>query len=113
MQVHTGSVLPSAMHSATAISDAIAPVNHSRPVLEAEQAHAQQAQRQQVPVDAEGLNQQTGIIAKQDLDAKLDAKLEYERNTQAKQGAISSYLLNEHAEQREAISQMVGIDTYA
>lgn len=47
------------------------------------------------------------------LAFRLDAKLEYEQQTQASDGAVAQYLTNQHAAEREAIQQMVGIDTYA
>ncbi|QLE85786.1 MULTISPECIES: hypothetical protein [Shewanella] len=48
-----------------------------------------------------------------DMAAKQQAQLEYDQNANTHQGAIGAYLTNQHAEQRDAISQMVGIDTYA
>ena len=47
------------------------------------------------------------------LAFRLGAKLEYEQQTQASDGAVAQYLTNQHAAEREAIQQMVGIDTYA
>ncbi|MCE9678606.1 hypothetical protein LZP69_05290 [Shewanella sp. AS1] len=46
------------------------------------------------------------------LSDRLDAKLEYDRQTQSSDYAISAYLKCEYAAKRDAISQMVGIDTY-
>ncbi len=51
--------------------------------------------------------------APEELESRLGAKLEYEQQTQATEGAVAHYLANQHAAQREAIQQMVGIDTYA
>ncbi|WP_394147082.1 hypothetical protein [Shewanella atlantica] len=48
-----------------------------------------------------------------ELESRLGAKLEYEQQTQGAEGAVAQYLFNQHAAQREAIQQMVGIDTYA
>ncbi|WP_394202027.1 hypothetical protein [Shewanella waksmanii] len=48
-----------------------------------------------------------------ELEAKQQAHIEYDQNASSHQGAIGIYLANQHAEQRESISQMVGIDTYA
>ncbi|MCL1073204.1 hypothetical protein [Shewanella dokdonensis] len=47
------------------------------------------------------------------LDAKYQAKVEYEQDTSTSSNAISTYLLTQHAEQRDNISQMVGVDVYA
>ncbi|MFQ6371050.1 hypothetical protein [Shewanella sp. YIC-542] len=47
------------------------------------------------------------------LDAKYQARVEYERELGASSGAISVYLLTQNADQREHISQMVGVDVYA
>lgn len=49
----------------------------------------------------------------EELESRLGAKLEYEQQTQGTEGAVAHYLANQHAAQREAIQQMVGIDTYA
>jgi len=51
--------------------------------------------------------------APEELESRLGAKLEYEQQTQGGDGAVAHYLANQHAAQREAIQQMVGIDTYA
>ncbi|WP_246033116.1 hypothetical protein [Shewanella canadensis] len=51
--------------------------------------------------------------APEELESRLGAKLEYEQQTQGGDGAVAHYLENQHAAQREAIQQMVGIDTYA
>ncbi|MDN5370052.1 MAG: hypothetical protein PWP74_1360 [Shewanella sp.] len=47
------------------------------------------------------------------VDAKYQAKVEYERDTSTSSSAIATYLLTQHAEQRDSISQMVGVDVYA
>ncbi|AQS36461.1 hypothetical protein Sps_01293 [Shewanella psychrophila] len=47
------------------------------------------------------------------LASRLGAKLQYEQQTQTSEGAVAQYLTNQHAAEREAIQQMVGIDTYA
>lgn len=47
------------------------------------------------------------------VDSRVDAKLQYEQNTQSADGAVAQYLTTQHAEEREAIQQMVGIDLYA
>jgi|GEM_PF-5059154 len=51
--------------------------------------------------------------APEELESRLGAKLEYEQQTLATEGAVAHYLANQHAAKREAIQQMVGIDTYA
>ncbi|MDF0535308.1 hypothetical protein KDN34_09605 [Shewanella yunxiaonensis] len=47
------------------------------------------------------------------VDAKYQAKVEYEQDTSASSSAISTYLLTQYAEQRDSIAQMVGVDVYA
>jgi len=70
-------------------------------------------------VDSESSQQQDVLsaplvnTAPEELESRLGAKLEYEQQTQGTEGAVAHYLANQHAAQREAIQQMVGIDTYA
>ncbi|WP_417760715.1 hypothetical protein [Shewanella sp.] len=47
------------------------------------------------------------------VDAKYQASLEYDSDTNAHSKAISQYLLTQHADQRDTISSMVGVDVYA
>ncbi len=53
------------------------------------------------------------IVSEQELESKLDAHVEYDRDTQGHRGAISVYLQTQHAAKREEIQQMVGVDLYA
>lgn len=121
MQIQSGHVLRSnTLPSATNISDSIAPLKTAQVLpaiidvkaIESSDLLRQQGQSGATEVELGNADNADNSSAMQ-LDARLDAKLEYEQNTQAKQGAISTYLQHEHAAQREAISQMVGIDTYA
>ncbi|QSX32140.1 hypothetical protein JYB87_10115 [Shewanella avicenniae] len=47
------------------------------------------------------------------INAKYQARMEYDSDTNTHSQAISQYLLTQHADQREAISKMVGVDVYA
>lgn len=121
MQIQSGHALRSnTLPSATNISDSIAPLKATQVLpaiidvkaIESSDLLRQQGQSVAVEVELENADNADNLSTTQ-LDARLDAKLEYEQNTQAKLGAITTYLHHEHAAQREAISQMVGIDTYA
>ena len=47
------------------------------------------------------------------VDAKYQASIEYDTSTDSNSKAISQYLLTQHADQRDTISSMVGVDVYA
>ncbi|QYK00046.1 hypothetical protein [Shewanella psychrotolerans] len=121
MQIQSGSVIRNnILPSATTISDSISPLNDVpalSPVtdvgaLESVTEYREPSQQDQQTVEADDASAEQ-VTTELQLNARLDAKLEYDKNTQATQSAISTYLLHEHAAQRDSISQMVGIDTYA
>lgn len=55
----------------------------------------------------------TADRSSQNLQLRLETRLEYEQNTRGHQGAIAQYLQTQHAAKREEIQQMVGVDIYA
>ena len=120
MQIQSGSVIRNnILPSATSISDSISPLNDVpalSPItdvgaLESVTEYRQAPQQDKPNIEADEGSAEQATTELQ-LSARLDAKLEYDKNTQATQSAISTYLLHEHAAQRDSISQMVGIDTY-
>ena len=122
MQLPPASLLPGLSSSASAISDAIAAqtrVGTSRPsadvidvtpVQSSQLSASQTEQRTSLADDPSG--QSGSALMARELNDRLSAKLEYDQNTQTSRGAIGQYLMHQHAAQRDAISQMVGIDTY-
>ncbi|KFZ38578.1 hypothetical protein HR45_03910 [Shewanella mangrovi] len=71
---------------------------------------------QEKVIQAEAVSQTSSTDINIDADvlnAKYQARLEYDSDTNAHSQAISQYLLTQHADQREAISSMVGVDVYA
>ncbi|QSX31525.1 hypothetical protein [Shewanella cyperi] len=90
--------------------------NRSLPVNMGARQIAPVAARQQqetVTVDPEQPEARSAKGFLVPLDERLNAKLAYDRHTRANQGAISQYLLTQHADKREQIQKMVGIDLYA
>ncbi|ASJ96583.1 hypothetical protein [Shewanella marisflavi] len=122
MQLPPASLLPGLSSSASAISDAIAVqtrVGSTRPSadvidvtpVQSSQSSASQAGPRANLVD-DATERSSSALMANELSDRLSAKLEYDQNTQTSRGAIGQYLMHQHAAQRDAISQMVGIDTY-
>ncbi|KIO35660.1 hypothetical protein [Shewanella sp. cp20] len=112
MQVSSSSLMPGLSSGASAISDAIAPQQGVRAnVIDVTPVGPAAAGRAELDAAAKSSTQ----LAEQNtssLEDRLNAKLEYDQQTGNSRGAIGQYLLHQHAAQRDAISQMVGIDTY-
>ncbi|NRB23309.1 hypothetical protein [Shewanella sp.] len=94
-------------------------VESSSRVEQLDKVHASPQREETRERAAEGLSNEP-LLASQvqspapdPLASRLGARLEYEQQTQASDGAVAQYLTNQHAAEREAIQQMVGIDTYA
>ena len=112
MQVSSSSLMPGLSTGASAISDAIAPQQGVRAkVIDVTPLGPAVAGRAELDAAAKS----STLLAEQSttsLEDRLNAKLEYDQQTGNSRGAIGQYLLHQHAAQRDAISQMVGIDTY-
>ncbi len=122
MQVSSSNLMPGLSSGASAISEAIAPQQDLRTnVIDVTPVGPTVPARDNVDlasVDTNATSDATGdatqlVERKQEsLEERLSAKLEYDQQTGGSRGAIGQYLLHQHAAQRDAISQMVGIDTY-
>ncbi|QYJ91630.1 hypothetical protein [Shewanella halotolerans] len=123
MQVSSSNLMPGLSSGASAISDAIAPQQTLRtnvidvtPVGPAVPARdeIQVAANANTNVASDTTGDATQLVDRkhESLEERLSAKLEYDQQTGGSRGAIGQYLLHQHAAQRDAISQMVGIDTY-
>lgn len=122
MQVSSSNLMPGLSSGASAISDAIAPQQALRTnVIDVTPVGPAVPTRDNVDlasIDTNATSDATGdatqlVERKQEsLEERLSAKLEYDQQTGGSRGAIGQYLLHQHAAQRDAISQMVGIDTY-
>ncbi|MCG9756705.1 hypothetical protein L1D40_16025 [Shewanella insulae] len=111
MQVSSSSLMPGLSSGASAISDAIAPQQGVQTNVIDVTPVGPAAGRDEFDAAAKRSTQ----LAEQNtssLEERLSAKLEYDQQTGTSRGAIGQYLLHQHAAQRDAISQMVGIDTY-
>ncbi|MCG9736888.1 hypothetical protein L1D32_01775 [Shewanella insulae] len=112
MQVSSSNLMPGLSSGASAISDAIAPQQEVRAnVIDVTPVGPAAVGRDEFDAAAKRSTQ----LAEQNtssLEERLSAKLEYDQQTGSRRGAIGQYLLHQHAAQRDAISQMVGIDTY-
>ncbi|WP_281213712.1 hypothetical protein [Shewanella insulae] len=111
MQVSSSNLMPGLSSGASAISDAIAPQQEVRANVIDVMPVGLAAGRDEFDAAAK----RSTRLAEQNtssLEERLSAKLEYDQQTGSRRGAIGQYLLHQHAAQRDAISQMVGIDTY-
>lgn len=96
---------------------AISPVsiNNTPNLSQAVASNRPSAQREKVvssdiPVEQVG---RSLTIDSDVVDAKYQANIEYDNSTDSHSKAISQYLLTQHADQRDSISSMVGVDIYA
>ncbi|QYJ96136.1 hypothetical protein K0J45_11220 [Shewanella alkalitolerans] len=121
MQVSSSNLMPGLSSGASAISDAIAPQQDLRtdvidvtPVGPAVPARDEIQVAANASATSDANSDTTGLVERkqESLEERLNAKLEYDQQTGGSRGAIGQYLLHQHAAQRDAISQMVGIDTY-
>ncbi len=106
LNIHQSSLTQAVASNRPAGATSVLPAQAARPVIELDASDTQ--------VD----NQVADIVthdSTQNLQSRLGAQLEYERNTQGHQGqgAIAQYLQTQHAAKREEIQQMVGVDLYA
>ncbi|WP_076409695.1 hypothetical protein [Shewanella sp. UCD-KL12] len=63
--------------------------------------------------EQQGQSAEPQLPTPEQVSSRVDAKLHYEQQTQSSAGAVAQYLTTQHAQEREAIQQMVGIDLYA
>ncbi|QYJ80901.1 hypothetical protein [Shewanella aegiceratis] len=121
MQVSSSNLIPGLSSGASAISDAIAPQQDLRtnvidvtPVGPAVPARDEIQVAANASATSDANSDATQLVERkqESLEERLSAKLEYDQQTGGSRGAIGQYLLHQHAAQRDAISQMVGIDTY-
>ncbi|QFU22547.1 hypothetical protein FM038_010505 [Shewanella eurypsychrophilus] len=61
----------------------------------------------------QGQHSEPQLPTQEQVASRVDAKLQYEKQTQSNDSAVAQYLTTQHAQEREAIQQMVGIDIYA
>ncbi|QYJ92265.1 hypothetical protein [Shewanella spartinae] len=121
MQVLSSNLMPGLSSAASAISDAIAPQQDLRtnvidvtPVGPAVPARDEIQVAANASATSDANSDATQLVERkqESLEERLSAKLEYDQQTGGSRGAIGQYLLHQHAAQRDAISQMVGVDTY-